>query len=177
MCLYLLFLGMNDSTPELSELLNQLHCVAYKWYDIGLFLKPKIACGTLENIRSNYRGVPRDCLRAMLSCWLKEDNPKPSWEGVVAALKESFIGEKELAQTLEVTYCMKASEYQLPNRVTLYILPQIRNNFAVARSNLASSFFIQNCIRSYTNPISIDAKSVILGCQDGKFYFSCSCSP
>ena len=91
--------------PELPGLLAELHDVAAKWYNIGLYLVPPITNGTLDTIKANCRGECGDCLREMLSCWLKKGDPKPSWEAVVAALRNPVVGEERLAQTLEQKYC------------------------------------------------------------------------
>ena len=93
--------------PRLPELLNELSVVAANWYNIGIFLNVNI--GTLKAIQVRYRDEPKDCLRELLLCWLKEVDPKPSWEIVCGALKAPFIKESHLAQNLEKKYCGKAS--------------------------------------------------------------------
>ena len=66
------FSGISDLMPELPGLLAELHDVAAKWYNIGLYLVPPITNGTLDTIKANCCGECGDCLREMLSCWLKE---------------------------------------------------------------------------------------------------------
>ena len=71
-------------------------------------MEPKIGSdieGTINNIKAKYRVEPYDCLHEMLSCWLKKVHPKPSWEGVITALENPFVGEERLAQTLKQKYC------------------------------------------------------------------------
>lgn len=41
------------------------------------------------------------CFTDMLSEWLKITDPLPSWEGVIAALKQPAIGHGPLARRLE----------------------------------------------------------------------------
>ena len=94
-------------TPELPGLLAELHDVAAKWYNIGLYLEPKITSGNLNNIRASCRDEPGDCLREMFSRWLKRVHPKPSWKAVVAALRNPVVGEERLARTLEQNYCTR----------------------------------------------------------------------
>lgn len=105
----LCFVGIGDSTPTLPLLLSELLHVAYKWFNLGLYLVPAIADnidGTLKNIQCSpdTLGRPVDCLRELLSCWLKKVHPERTWEGVVAALRNPVLGEERLAETLEQKY-------------------------------------------------------------------------
>jgi hypothetical protein len=42
---------------------------------------------------------PRDCLREMLSVWLKSVDPPPTWSVLIEALED--IGERQLAISLK----------------------------------------------------------------------------
>ena len=110
-CLFFLFLDTSDWTPELPDLLSELHGVAFKWRLIGLCLEPKIGSdisGSLNNILASHPGQPViDCLSEMLDCWLKKVYPKPSWKGIVAALRNPVVDEGRLAQKLEQKYCTR----------------------------------------------------------------------
>ena len=107
-CLFFLFLD-DDLTPELSDLLSELHGVSSKWRLIGLCLEPKIgsdANGTLNSIMASRPGQPViEYLSETLDCWLKNGDRKPSWKGIVAALRNPCVNEKRLAQKLEQKYC------------------------------------------------------------------------
>lgn len=105
------FIGIGDSTPTLPLLLTELLGVAHKWYHIGLYLEPAIAPliiidGALKNIQCSphTHGEPVDCLRELLCCWLKKVHPKPTWEGIVTALRNPVVGEKRLAEMLQQKY-------------------------------------------------------------------------
>ena len=106
-----LFLDTGDFIPELPDLLSELHGVAFKWRFIGLCLEPKIGSdisGSLNNISASRPGQPvAEYLSEMLTCWLKKVDPKPSWKGIVAALRNSVVDEERLAQKLEEKYCTR----------------------------------------------------------------------
>ena len=83
---------MSKNLPKVRTL---IHKACSKWYDLGLELG--IEDVTLDIIESNCHGDVETCFRKMLSEWLKMINPRPSWEGLIAALKKSYIGHKKLA--------------------------------------------------------------------------------
>ena len=70
-----------------------------KWFELGLQL------GVEE---SNLKVIEQDhakegvevCLRKMISLWLKTINPRPSWEGLVAALETPSVRCFMLAQKI-----------------------------------------------------------------------------
>ena len=98
------FIGQNVLTlNELYGVLNELHVVKAKWHDLGGSLKVKEFI--LAAIRVEFRDIPNDCLREMLSHWLKQVNPRPCWSAIVASLRMSIVDEPQLAQTLEAKYC------------------------------------------------------------------------
>ena len=58
-----------------------------KWKDFGLAMGMDVS--TLENIDSVQRGDAGNCLRDMLSEWLKGANDPPrTWSTIAAALRE-----------------------------------------------------------------------------------------
>ena len=60
---------------------EELHDVRTKWYDFGLQIKA--SSSDLDAIRLKNREDPQGCFRDLLSNWLKQANPKPTWEVVV----------------------------------------------------------------------------------------------
>ena len=91
------------TVEDLYDVLEELHGVRAKWHDLGGTLKVNTA--TLEAISAEHRGIPNACLRAMLSHWLKQVEPRPCWNAVVTALRKSVVNEPQLAQTIEAKYC------------------------------------------------------------------------
>ncbi len=91
-------LGPHDLLIVLTELLH----VCAVWYNIGLVLY--MSPGTLDGIhvKGPYK-TPMDCLREMLKVWLST-SPDPSWEELIAALKDPIVGEPSLARQLEAKY-------------------------------------------------------------------------
>ena len=58
--------------------------MAATWKNIGTLLG--IATHVLDNIQAN-EGRVEDCLREMLSKWLKQVAPKPTWAALADAVK------------------------------------------------------------------------------------------
>ena len=88
---------------NLCEVLTELNGVRAKWRSLGVSLKVKES--TLAAIGVQFHDIPNDCLREMLSHWLRQVNPRPCWIAIVAALRTPFVDEPQLAQTLEAKYC------------------------------------------------------------------------
>ncbi len=91
-------LGPSDLRTVLTELLP----ACADWYNIGLALN--MSLGTLDGMEGPYKR-PRDCLREMLREWLRTSPPDPTWEGLIAALKDPIVGHGTLARQLETKYC------------------------------------------------------------------------
>ena len=83
---------VSDNLPKVRAL---VHNACPKWYDLGLELGVKEV--TLQTIKSDCNSEVEPCFREMLSAWLKMTNPRPSWEGLIAALKQPYIKCEELA--------------------------------------------------------------------------------
>ncbi len=87
---------------DLRAVLTQLLPVCADWYDIGLALD--MSPGTLDAMKVGTYKEPKHCLRDVLKEWLST-SPDPSWEGLVAALKDPIVGKGALARQLETKYC------------------------------------------------------------------------
>ena len=79
--------------------------VCAKWEYIGMELK--VNRGELDAIKKDNPGSSKDCLKCMLSAWLKSANPRPSWEALADALKSSLVGEERLSEEVKVKYCQE----------------------------------------------------------------------
>ena len=84
---------VSDNLPKVRAL---IHNACTKWYDLGLELGVEKV--TLDIIRTNYHDETETCFREMLSEWLNMIDPRPSWEALIAALKQPYIGHEELAK-------------------------------------------------------------------------------
>ena len=101
--------------PTLKALLNELHSVRLKWYNIGLELD--IPYTELNCFRKMYSD-PSDSLREVLICWLKTAvDPPPSWEAVVSALRSLIVNEMNVAAQLESKYCTPTRESNSPTKM------------------------------------------------------------
>ena len=94
----------------LSEAYESLVSISHKWQDIGLQLK--LEEGILKAIESDHPKNSRDCLREMLSTWLKVD-PRPTWYTLCAALRSKIVGEEKLAGSLGAKY-IKCKHFLVP---------------------------------------------------------------
>ena len=81
---------------------NEIHDARTKWYDIGIELKVDVS--TLKTIESMYSNS-KDCLREVITEWLKAVHPKPTWRSLVDALRKPVVDESKLAAAIEVKYC------------------------------------------------------------------------
>ena len=70
-----------------------------KWKDIGLELD--INQTDLDAIEAVHRSDIGRCLIEMLTLWLKQVDPPPTWSALVAALQDPTIEEGGLAEEIE----------------------------------------------------------------------------
>ena len=88
--------------PTLKYLMKELHPkVSDKWEDIGIELE--VDDELLVQIKKDYPGDSKQCLREMLREWLKTSNPPPSWEAIAQVAAD--VGDEELAAELRSKYC------------------------------------------------------------------------
>ena len=83
-------------TPSLKDALKGLYPIAAEWNNLGIMLG--INKNTLDMITKEMSN-PRDCLREMLSVWLKSVDPLPTWSMLIEALED--IEERQLATSLK----------------------------------------------------------------------------
>ena len=86
---------------DLSTVRNEIHAARAKWYDIGIELKVDVS--TLKSIESMYNNS-KDCLREVITEWLKAVHPKPTWRSLVDALRRPVVDESKLAAVIEGHY-------------------------------------------------------------------------
>ena len=105
-CVVLVRLHAHSNTPyigqkDLKSLQNELDPVSDKWFSLGVQLA--IPIGTLKRIEIEHKEVGRFLLE-MLTVWLKQTNPPPTWNILAEALESPSIGERLLAQQLRDKY-------------------------------------------------------------------------
>lgn len=69
-----------------------------KWYDLGLELHLRER--TLKAIKANENDV-HDRFREMISAWLHEDGPPPTWDALIIALKKRSVRLTDVANKVE----------------------------------------------------------------------------
>ena len=92
------------TVSSLKALLTALYPVRASWYNIGLVLN--IPYRTLDLFKENHTDQSVS-MREMLKHWLGlAEDPCPSWEAVVRALRSPLVNERRLAAQLEFKYCV-----------------------------------------------------------------------
>ena len=91
------------TVDDLYDVLDQLHEVRAKWYDLGGSLE--LRASTLDAIKVEHHNAPDVCLRQTISHWLRQVTPRPCWNAIVFALRKPIVNEPRLAETLETKYC------------------------------------------------------------------------
>lgn len=74
----------NSHVPKLPKCLKLLLPVAKHWHNIGIFLE--VSETTLEQIEADYDHCS-DCVREMIKQWLKQVNPRPTWNALAGAVQ------------------------------------------------------------------------------------------
>ena len=81
----------------------------------------------LDTIRmTNQGGNPGDCLTEMLSLWLKQVNPSPTWTALITALKQPTVGLGQLAEQIESMHISAKESFGLVSEVTQPSFPHIK---------------------------------------------------
>ena len=92
-----------------------------KWYEIGLGIK--IRSTDLDAIGKRHRDDPDVCFRELLSTWLKQASPKPTWALLADALKSPKVGFGQLSEKLcsqsQIIECSGKSQPRRPEIVNL----------------------------------------------------------
>ena len=79
-----------------------------KWMDIGIELD--LSMPDLAAIEAAHRSDIGRCFIEMLTLWLKQVDPPPTWSALVAALKDPIIGYGDLAEQVESKYVHQSSK-------------------------------------------------------------------
>ncbi len=88
---------------DLFDVMSELEPAKAQWQNLGVGLKVR-KCD-LESIKMDNKGS-QECLREMLSFWLDQVDPRPTWTAVVRVLRSPAISkQKGLADILEKKYC------------------------------------------------------------------------
>ena len=90
-----------DGTPQLKDALRLLYPLASSWQNIGALLGlPK---DVLDSIKQDEQGV-HNRLREMVSWWVKQANPSPTWGDLAFAVETV---DQQKAQELRNQCCVK----------------------------------------------------------------------
>jgi hypothetical protein len=100
---------------RLRSVKNRIWEARSKWKDIGIELKLEIT--DLDAINGSDTGA---CFKEMLSIWLKQTKPRPTWSRMIKALKSRSVGFQQLAERIEMNSGTKKRDksLQLPLKGT-----------------------------------------------------------
>lgn len=82
------------SSTDLREVRSFLLEVQLQWYDFGIELGVKKL--KLDIIKQKFYNDSSDCLREMITEWLKHGNP--TWEAIEIVLRSDIIDNEKLAE-------------------------------------------------------------------------------
>ena len=92
------------TSKDLKDIQNVLWDAQKKWFNIGIQLG--LDSVKLEAIKCNCTDV-EDRFTKMLSEWLVQVDPEPTWDRLVSALKARPVDCKQIAREIEQKYCTK----------------------------------------------------------------------
>ena len=92
------------TSKDLKDIQNVLWDAQKKWFNIGIQLG--LDSVKLEAIKCNCADV-EDRFTKMLSEWLVQVDPEPTWDRLVSALKARPVDCKQIAREIEQKYCTK----------------------------------------------------------------------
>ena len=85
---------ISGNKPKLKDAFKKLLPLATDWANIGVLLG--LEEDTLQEIKQNER-QERNCLRVMLSAWLKTEDPLPTWNDLAEAVEQI---DREIAEEI-----------------------------------------------------------------------------
>ena len=114
-----------------------------KWFDLGIELGlPK---SDLQHIKLKNREDLKECLKKMLTTWLKLDAMRKreniTWATLVEALKSEIVNEKDIADKIAKKY--KATKY--PQHTTIGHEPSATVQTIIVSERLFCIFVFQLC--------------------------------
>lgn len=92
----------------MRDLVEELFDVKKKWYSIGLQLK--VPDAKLDEIEHTCKDDLARALRLVLQEWRNQIGPRPTWAGVVKALRTRTVNEQDLAANLEDRFASTARQ-------------------------------------------------------------------
>ena len=97
------YLTIND----LREVKNAVFDARAKWYNLGLELG--ILAGDLDNISTNPKnfGDNDKFLAVVLTMFLQQVDPKPTWRRVADAMASRSVGRPDIAERLRIKHRLK----------------------------------------------------------------------
>lgn len=90
------------SISSLQEVLKEIHAARSQWEFIGLELG--VSKDDLDALKREHGLNPQKCLTELLSKWLRQFEPTPTWASLIRALRSDVVGYKDLSEKLKKKY-------------------------------------------------------------------------
>ena len=106
-------------------MLDEIFHVRSKWFNLGIELE--MSSDDLEAIKVRHNNDPDACLLDLLTTWLKNLDPKPTWESLASALKSKAMGYEQLSEEVRqkyLTMCTTPSAGATSAKTTVKSFPQ-----------------------------------------------------
>ena len=86
-----------------------------KWMDIGIELN--VMKSDLEVIQENCGSNVEKCFTEMLTLWLKNVDPPPTWSAMIAALRDPAVGLKKLSDDVSNRFSKRTDSISVTNSI------------------------------------------------------------
>ena len=83
---------------DLKDIISEIRDARSKWEEIGLQLN--IRKPDLDAIDKELRGNTQACLKEVITQWLKQVDPPPTWSAIISALNHPDVGYEQLAEEI-----------------------------------------------------------------------------
>ena len=91
--------------PKLKDLVEELHSVVTKWHPIGIQLE--VPTSFLKIIARKHKDDSQQAFTELMTEWMEQTDPEPSWAAIVKALRSRSVDEGRLAGIVERNMCRK----------------------------------------------------------------------
>lgn len=107
------------STDDLATLQNALYEVRDVWFTLGVQLK--VETPDLRAIRAQCSNNLGECLLEMLSCWLNNTIPTPTWQTLLDALCCTAVGKPQVADKIRKEYLGTFTDYTICMQLYIHV--------------------------------------------------------
>lgn len=108
---------------DLRDVLNEVWAARSKWVDVGIQLS--LVKTDLDAIKETHGDNVGNCFTEMLTLWLKQVDPPPTWSSLVSALNRPAVGYQGLAEEIATKHIIKEDSSGVSAEVAKLSFPHI----------------------------------------------------